>query len=218
MWPGVSSARFSSVRYTADSRIAGGVCGGRERRVWMRHARAQTLTPAPFGERRDQAQHPARQRAAKNLEPGAAALHLADATARPAAARARAPGGEVAGGAFGFPADVNTLLPRSSAHPQAAKRQGKPKWPAALRLRSLIFPLSKGACPREAGDWRGALSDRDHFFRAAFQRSARGIFTTSARRLAPELFLFALPPCGLLERDCAQGTAWRRASPSSCSR
>ncbi len=36
--------------------------------------------------------------------------------------------------------------------------------------------------PQQRG-LRGALSDRDHFFRAAFPRSAHGIFCETARRL-----------------------------------
>ena len=52
------------------------------------------------------------------------------------------------------PCSIVTLHPRSTVRP------------AALRLRSLISPLSQGACPRDGGGLRGALKDRDHFFRS----------------------------------------------------
>ena len=106
-------------------------------------AGAQTLTPAPFGERRDQAQHPVRQRAAKNLEPGAVARLLAEAAPRPAAARESAPGSEGAGGAFGFPADVNAPS-RQHCSPSSSEAAGQAKVSGSPEAPEVDFPPNKG--------------------------------------------------------------------------
>ncbi len=58
-------------------------------------------------------------------------------------------------------------------------------------------PPVKGPALAKAGDWRGALKDRDHFFRATFQRSAHGIFCETARRREAGVFV-VLPPVGYL--------------------